>query len=293
MNISSQNKMIVFIAFLSLIQLAFISNIQTQTTLKVMSWNVRLDTPHDGKYAWDFRKEKFVEFFKAQKADLAGFQEVLHNQLTFAADHLTEYSYFGVGRTDGEKAGEYSPLFYKTERFDLLQGGNFWLSDEPVTAGSKGWDAAYERIVSWVQLFDKNSGDTLWFFNTHFDHIGEEARKNSALVILSKINELAKGQTTILTGDLNVKPDNEAYKILNNPPSLLLDSRKIALGSKMYEQTTFTGFDDDSSNDSLIDYIFHTQTLQPQSYEVLLPNTEGFYYSDHLPVVTVFNFNTK
>jgi endonuclease/exonuclease/phosphatase family metal-dependent hydrolase len=293
MDLTIKRKVIVFIAFTSIIQLAFFGNIQAQETLKVMSWNIRLDTPHDGKFAWDFRKEKFVAFLKEQKADLAGFQEVLHNQLTYTADHLTEYSWFGVGRTDGKMAGEYSPVFFKTERFDFLQGGNFWLSEEPETAGSKGWDAAYERIVSWVQLFDKNSGDTLWFFNTHFDHIGEEARKNSALLILSKINELTNGQTTILTGDLNVKPDNEAYKMMSNPPSLLFDSRKIAFGSKMYEQDTFTGFDDDPSNDSLIDYIFHTQTLQPHSYEVFLPNTDGFYLSDHLPVVTVFNLDTK
>lgn len=269
------------------------TNIKAQSMIKVMTWNIRLNTQNDGFHAWDFRKEKFAEFASEQKADIFGLQEVLHDQLIYTAHSLSEYSYFGVGRTNGKESGEYSPVFYKTDRFDFLQGGNFWLSEQPDSVGSKGWDAAYERIVSWVQLFDKDSGDTLWIFNTHFDHVGVEAQKNSASLIISRVNELASGQSVVLMGDFNVKPDNDVLKILSDAPLDLSDARLIVFGSEMYDQITFTGFDDDQSNDSLIDYIFHSESLQTESYKVLTPNSEGFYYSDHLPVIAVFRISTQ
>jgi endonuclease/exonuclease/phosphatase family metal-dependent hydrolase len=279
------------LGFLLLNLIIFNSNIKAQSTLKVMTWNIRLNTQSDGIHAWDFRKERLAEYLSKQNSDIFGLQEVLNDQLNYLAEYLPEYSSFGIGRTDGKKGGEYSPVFYRTERFNFLQGGNFWLSEQPESVGSKGWDAAYERIVSWVQLFDKESGDTLWIFNTHFDHVGVEARKNSAALIISRIIGLASDQSVVLMGDFNIKPDNEVLKILSDSPIRLSDSRSIAYGSKIYNQITFTGFDDDSSNDSLIDYIFHSESLRTESYKVLTPNSEGFYYSDHLPVVAFFAFN--
>ena len=141
--------------------------------------------------------------------DVVGMQEVVKNQLDDLKNRLPQYTALGVGRADGKEAGEYCSLFYKTDRFELIKNGNFGLSETPDTIGVKGWDAACERIVTWAILKDKTSGKKLAAFNTHFDHVGKVARRESAKLLLAKMHELAEGLPVILTGDFNGTVDSE------------------------------------------------------------------------------------
>ena len=130
--------------------------------VNVMSFNIRYDNPEDSLDNWEYRKERAANAIRFYDVDILGTQEVLHNQLEDLKQRLPEYGVIGVGREDGKEKGEYSALWYKKERFNLLDSGYFWLSETPEVAGSKGWDGACERIASWAKLQDKVSGKDLF-----------------------------------------------------------------------------------------------------------------------------------
>jgi endonuclease/exonuclease/phosphatase family metal-dependent hydrolase len=255
---------------------------QESATNTIMTWNIRLDTPYDGDNAWMYRKASFCEHLSEENADIIGFQEVLNSQLIDLQDCLSGYSYVGVGRADGKQGGEYSPVFFRLDRFTLIESGTTWLSNTPNIPGSVGWDAALERIVSWAKLADKKTGDTMVVMNTHFDHVGQKARENSALLMLELAKKLAPGSPLIIMGDLNADPDNPAYKRFISAG--LIDARIVATGFEG-QRATYTGFDDDPVNDALIDFILHSPHFETIDYVVRPVNNRGQYLSDHLPVV--------
>ena len=157
--------------------------------LDVLSYNIRYASPNDGPNLWKNRKGDMIETLSNINPDLLGLQEVLHIQLLELTNGMKEYSYIGVGREDGKTKGEYSPILYRKDAFDVLDSGTFWLSDTPSQI-SVGWDAALERICSYARFLHRQSGNEFWMFNTHFDHIGVLARANAARLILEKINAL-------------------------------------------------------------------------------------------------------
>lgn len=161
--------------------------------VNVMSFNIRYDNPEDSLDNWKYRKDRAANAIRFYDADIVGTQEVLHNQLEDLKQRLPEYGVIGVGREDGKEKGEYSALWYKKERFTLLDSGYFWLSETPEVAGSKGWDGACERIASWAKLQDMVSGKAYFALNTHLDHVGVVARREGVSLILDKVNELSNG----------------------------------------------------------------------------------------------------
>ncbi|MBK9292436.1 MAG: endonuclease/exonuclease/phosphatase family protein [Bacteroidetes bacterium] len=272
---------VLIISFVFLV-LAISLQAQKPQEFVALSWNIRLDTPYDGANAWAYRKEGFCNHLKAVDADVYGFQEVLHNQLLDLKACLNGYNFVGVGRTDGKTAGEYSPLFYRAERFDCIESGTKWLSPAPDQPGSVGWDAALERIVTYARLVDRLSGDTLMVMNTHFDHVGQKAREQSALLLMSFWQQLAGKGPAVIMGDINSDIQNPAYQVFMGAG--LEDARQVA-GQQEAMQATYTGFDDDPANDALIDFIFHSAHYCALAYQVQPVNHGGSYLSDHLPVV--------
>ncbi|MEC7446699.1 MAG: endonuclease/exonuclease/phosphatase family protein, partial [Planctomycetota bacterium] len=168
--------------------------------VKAMTFNIRNANPGDGPNYWGKRREWVAEFIGEQSPDVLGMQEVLKKQLDFLERRLPDYECYGVGRDDGKMAGEYSPIFYKKARFTRLDQGTFWLSTEPDKIGSRSWDAAITRICTWVQLQDRETERQIFVFNTHFDHRGEVARQESALLIRKRISESAKQLPWVLLG---------------------------------------------------------------------------------------------
>ena len=151
---------------------------------------------------------------EAFSPDLLGTQETLAFQRDDLVGRLPGYATFGVGRTDGQEDGEMMSIFYRTDRFEKLDGGHFWLSESPDVVGSKSWDSSLPRMASWLKLRDKKNNGAVWFVNTHFDHRGPEARLQSAKLIRRKVAELAGGQHAIVTGDFNAGADSDPYKAL-------------------------------------------------------------------------------
>ena len=164
-------------------------------SVTVMSYNIRLDTEADGINQWKNRTDKVATLLKKYNPDLLGVQEAMHNQMMDLQKELPDYAFVGVGRDDGKEKGEYSAIFYKKDKFEMLKQNTFWLSETPEVPGSKSWDAAITRVVTFAVLKDKSSGKSFIYSNTHFDHVGREARKQSATLIKIFLKGFIDGST--------------------------------------------------------------------------------------------------
>ena len=257
--------------------------VSTDSTLRVMTFNIRYNNPGDGEHAWPHRKERVASVIRFHEADLVGVQEALKGQIDDLEALLPEYAWIGVGRDDGVAAGEFSPIFYRQDRFELLEQATFWLSETPEVPGSKSWDAALTRIVTWGRFRDKTTEEMFYLFNTHFDHRGEQARTQSARLLLEKINALAGDALVIVTGDFNVVPTTEAYRVMVTE---LEDARHRSVTPPHGPEETSFGFTVEVGEQGRrIDYIFVHPDVRVQHYGVLTDHWHGHFPSDHLPVL--------
>ncbi len=264
-----------------------IMNFSLKNELTVISYNIRYDNPNDGENQWKYRKERVANYIKEIRPDIIGMQEVLDPQLVFLDVSLTEFSFVGVGREDGKTKGEYSPILYNSNSLSLLQTDTFWLSETP-TVISVGWDAALERICTYAQFEHKETGQKFWVFNTHFDHIGELARIQSAKLINQKVKMLNMNNSpVVITGDFNLTPDTAPIKIFQNTYKDVM--QKTPANANNYG--TFTGFDKLSNGEDRIDYIFQKGLKTLESTHIWLKTTSGGWASDHHPVQAIFSFN--
>jgi len=262
------------------------------TSLVVMTYNIRLNTPDDGVNAWPERKDKVIALMRNQKADIFGLQEVLVDQLRDIEKAFPEYGRIGVGRDDGKEAGEFSPVFFHKERFQLLNSGTFWLSPKPSTPGSRGWDAACNRVVSWGLFKDIKTGKSFGFFNTHFDHEGRMARRNSAFLLMNAVDSIAGKLPSVITGDFNSTPETEPMYIMTGRarPWLLFDDTRKFCPGRTGPSYTYTGFEVGAIPGQLIDYILVKHIKTVLSHTVIDENDGKYYPSDHLPVVARIAF---
>ena len=267
-----------------LVGVAFNQKPMAESTLRVMSYNIRYDNPEDGRNAWSQRKERVANLIRFYQADLIGLQEVLYRQLTYLEGQLDGYGRIGVGRDDGKQKGEFSPIFYAQEKLELLDNGTFWLSETP-DRPSVGWDASMERIATWGQFRYRATGDTVFFFNTHFDHRGEQARQESAQLLRQRINKQANNYPVILTGDFNSDPQSVPYQLLTDDKDLR-DALTISEIPPVGPDRSFSGFDvTDSLPGERIDYVFVTPQFSVQRHAIITSFSNGHFPSDHLPVV--------
>ena len=248
-----------------------------------MSYNIRYDITTSNASPWTERHTAIASQIKRFDVDIIGMQEVLVHQREQLLLDLPGYASVGVGRDDGINAGEFSPIFYKTDRFQLLVSSTFWLSPTPEIP-SKGWDAALNRISTYAQFVDLQSKDTFWVFNTHFDHVGETSRMKSAELILQKMKEVTKGtnQAVIFCGDLNLNDDHPTIMFLQ---SQLKDALLVSKQVKTKMNRTFNNFDLTTPASKRIDYIFTNSNVTVQSFETIVEPFGVSYPSDHFPIL--------
>lgn len=246
---------------------------------KVCTFNIKFDNPSDGVHQWDNRKEHIVNFVKMEDIDVMGMQEVLHSQIEYLEQNLSDYHRVGVGRDDGMSEGEYSPIFFKKERYQLIESNTFWLSPDTNKPG-KGWDAALPRICTWVKLYDRESKDTILYLNTHFDHVGVQARQNSVDVIIKAIEELNHTGKVVLMGDFNLEPDTEPIQKIVQ--SGFTDSFEAPL--KLGPKGTYNAFQITGDFTRRIDFIF-LKNAEATSYKTNSMVIDHTFLSDHFPVV--------
>lgn len=256
---------------------------RADSVVRVMSYNIRYNNPGDGVHAWPHRADRVANLIRYHAPDLFGLQEALVGQIEDLTARLPHYAWFGVGRDDGRAVGEGTPIFYRRDRFVLLAQGTFWLSETPEVPGSKGWDAAITRIATWGRFQDRRSGARFVFLNTHFDHMGQQAREHSARLILDRLRTLADGLPAIVAGDFNITPDNPAYATL---AGALEDARLRAVEPPHGPAETFFGFTvEPGAPGRRIDYVFVSPGVRTLRYATLTDQYHGHYPSDHVPVV--------
>ncbi len=260
-----------FLLIAALIAMAISAEAQNLT---VGSYNIRNDNQGDARRGngWAQRCSVICDQVEWHNLEVFGAQEVKRNQLDDMLKELPDYDYVGVGRDDGKDEGEFSPIFYKRDRFKLLDSGTFWISETPEKVGVKGWDAALPRICSYVHLRDKETKINFWFFNLHMDHVGVVARREGAKLVISKIKEMCNGESAIVTGDFNVDQHNEAYRTMLSG-GVMKDSY-VAAAKRFATTGTFNSFDANLFTESRIDHIFVTNNLEVTNYAVL---TDGYW----------------
>lgn len=274
-------KKIMFL-LLAVCMLAGCSEGEKKVKVRWATFNIRLDTPVDSLNRWGYRMERAAQFIKDAQLDVVGTQEVLHSQFEDLKRMLPEFEGVGVARDDGKTKGEYSSVFYRKDVFDALDSGTFWLSEYPDSVGLKGWDAACVRVATWVKLQHKETGKIVMAVNTHFDHVGVEARKQSALLIIRKIKEIVGDRAAVLTGDFNVTDQSDAYQTITTNEFVLKDAHKIAEKVSGVNYTFHNFTRQPLEKRSKIDFIFVTPHIRVLSSDIP-QEVEGALLSDHNP----------
>lgn len=272
---------------LSLVLLLMVSmaNAQRENAINIISYNIRLNVASDGENAWPKRKDNVKALVRFHDADILCVQEALPLQVDELLEN-TNYAMEGVGRDDGKRAGEFSAIYYDKSRFTKKDGGTFWLSETPEKP-SKGWDAALNRVCSWVRLYDKKNKKEFLVFNTHYDHIGVQARIESAKLLKRKIQEIAPKLPVVFTGDLNITPETAAIATIK---SFLIDAKEASIEPAYGPLGTFNAFKFDSPLKDKIDYIFVNKGFKVQKFGVLSDSKDLRYPSDHLPIIARLSF---
>lgn len=255
-------------------------------SLKVMTYNIRLDVASDGENAWAKRKGFLISQINFYEPTVFGVQEAKPNQMLDIDNNLIKYSFIGQGR-DGKNIGEYSAIFYDSTKVTFTNEHTFWLSETPEKI-SKGWDAAYPRICTYGLMSVLNSDEKIWVFNTHLDHKGNEAQLNGIKLIETEIKKVnTKNYPVIIMGDFNVTPESE---LISNLKINFNDSKELAGANAFGQQGTFNGFKFQDSIKNRIDYIFISKqaNINLKKYGVLTDSKDLKYPSDHFPVFVEF-----
>ncbi len=265
-------------------------DLQAQS-LKILTYNIRLDLASDGDNDWTHRREFLASQIKFYAPDIFGTQEGLPHQIEYLQKNLTNYGSESVGR-EGQGKGESTAIFYDKTKFLLEEHHTFWLSPTPDTV-SMGWDAACLRVCTALLLKNKSTKKQFWVFNTHLDHMGQLARSNGIELILKKIREFnAKNLPVIFMGDLNAEPNDVVITKVKNE---LIDTRELSQTKPFGPSGTFNGFKFNEPVTRLIDYIFISKTaaIRVKKHAVLSDNINLHYPSDHLPVLVELEFAKK
>ena len=269
-------------------------------SIRAMSFNIRLGVAKDGDNHWDKRKEIVVKTIQNYDADIVGTQETWEFQAKYLADSMPDYTYVGRSRQNDNK-GEQCGLLFRSDRFDKLIEGHFWLSETPDRPGSKSWDSSLPRMATWIKLWDRVNEKTLFVINTHFDHRGKLAREQGAIQIRDFVETLPKDSHVIVTGDFNASvgslpyvamfgdrdgKSEEAAKVISSP---VIDTFPACLREKDAPEGTFNGFKGTKSG-SRIDWIAATKNWKVISAEIDRSSFNGRYPSDHFPVTAELKF---
>jgi endonuclease/exonuclease/phosphatase family metal-dependent hydrolase len=235
------------------------------------------------------RRERALSVLSEQNPDLVGLQEVLSNQVDDLVAARADYEFFGVGRDDGVRAGEFAGMLFRRARFERIAGGHFWLSETPEVAGTVFPGSGSIRMVSWLRLHDRNVGRSFVWLNTHWDNASAASREQSASLIRERLPALAAASPILLTGDLNATETSTAVRTLIAGPPRLIDGYRQALPAAAADELTFHGFQGTTLG-SRIDFILHGPELVTRDAAIVRTSFQGRYPSDHYPVVATLEW---
>ena len=275
-----------FLLILAAVTIAAAPPAPTCEPLRVMTYNIRLDLESDGINRWSNRREQFIGQVRLMQPAILGLQEVVPGQKADLERALPRYQFLGVARDDGREKGEYSNLAIDRDIFRVQASGTFWLSPTPKVP-SKGWDAAYPRIATWAKLVRRSDGHRFLALNTHFDHVGQTARFESARQIVRWIGaNRSPGETVLATGDLNAEPGTPPLVELTGARLGLRDAKAVSKMPPVGPEGTFNNWVLVPPETRRIDYVLADPAVEVERYAVLAWHGEGGRpASDHFAVV--------
>ena len=251
--------------------------------MRIMSFNVLCGGK--GNRDWPGRSPLVIRTIYNYDPDTFGVQEAHIGWMNALKACLPAYDYVGVGRDDGKEGGEFSAVFYKKEKYELLDSGSFWLSETPARPG-KGWDAACVRICSWAKLKEKETGKIFVHLNTHLDHVGLVAMQKGAELVAKNGSEIAEGHPAFFTGDFNVTPESAPCRAVLDGG--FMDCRNVAKESD--KGITFHDFRYPEYQGTVIDYVFAKGDVTVEKFAVIRDTVDGDLPSDHYPVYADVEF---
>jgi len=265
--------------------------------LRVMSFNIRYsygkpqeaESKNDWNDAQFPRRERVIRLIRQYSPDLLGVQEARELQIIDLRAALPEFDFYGVGRDDGKAEGEFAGIFYRKERFSRKDAGTFWLSATPEQPGTSFYlvPNAVPRLASWLRLLDGQANRELFVLNTHWDHVSESARRQSATLIRQRLAAIAPDLPAIVLGDLNTPEDSTAYRELVEKGSpgerQLIDSYRAVHPQPSPEEATFHDWKGTTAG-SRIDFILHTNDFRATAADIVRVSHDGLWPSDHYPV---------
>jgi endonuclease/exonuclease/phosphatase family metal-dependent hydrolase len=262
--------------------------------VKVMSFNIRLSKGQDGPNVWNNRRDLVVDVIHRFDGDFLGIQEAWPDQVNDLSASLPSYRHLVRSRNADPSDGEATPLYYRRDRWELdaKEHGTFWLSETPEVPGSRNWWNPVPRIVTWGRFLDKQSGQGVYVFNTHFCHLSEWARRRSADLLARRIVQRKNPDPVIVTGDFNAGETSYAIRRLKgelSPSTIQLIDTFRALQPDAGQVATFNGLWFDKSGRK-IDYVFASPDVRVLDAQIVRDQRDGRYPSDHYPVTAVLLF---
>jgi len=270
--------------------------------VSAMSFNIRYGTAGDGENRWQNRRQMVFGLIGKYDPDVVGLQEALGFQIDEICKALPQYAMIGVGRDDGKTKGEYSAILYRRERFEVEQGGTFWLSDTPEVPGSITWGNACTRICTWARFVESKTGRAFYHYNLHLDHISQPSREKSVLLLAERIRNRKRSQPFVVTGDFNAGENNPAILFLKGKatvpgkdnanvenPVPMVDTFRV-LHPDANDVGTFNVFKGDKTGEK-IDFVLTTSDVQALDAQIIRDNVDGRYPSDHFPVTARLRFS--
>ncbi len=270
---------------------------EDNTPIRIATYNVRYNSSTDGDNAWIYRRDRVAEIIRIHNFDIFGAQEPYYEQLSDITRLSPNYAYVGLSRTGQAESGEFAPIFYHKDRIEILESGQFWLTEKDRTQPNTGWDAAQPRICVWAKVRHKIADKTFYVFNTHFDHIGTQAREESAKLLLELVPEMAGNLPFFLIGDFNFDQTHGNYSLLKNSTALS-DTYDIAREKINANRGTLNSFNPNNTSTGRIDHIFVNRKNTPTilKHQII---TDSYYdsrtemqrvASDHFPVMVDVKF---
>jgi endonuclease/exonuclease/phosphatase family metal-dependent hydrolase len=266
-------------------------------TLTVTTFNIRYDSGSgSGEDAWNAsvnpRRERVLATITASSSDVVGVQEALANQVDDLTSSLDDFDFFGVGRDDGMRAGEFSGIFYRRARLERIDGGHFWLSETPEVPGTVFSGSGSIRMASWLVLRDRVTTRDFLLLNTHWDNVSQTSREQSALLIRERLSSLGAGLPEVLTGDLNQAESNVAVTTLTSPEpdgAGLIDAYRAVHRTRAPDERTFHDFTGETTGER-IDFVLHSAGFVPLSAVIDRSQFDGRFASDHFAVTVTLGW---
>ncbi|WP_082926876.1 endonuclease/exonuclease/phosphatase family protein [Paenibacillus tuaregi] len=254
----------------------------TSKELRIMTYNLKCEVgvpPH----SWSDRREMVRDVIRRESPDLIGTQEGVFAQISDLLEMLPEYGLVGLGR-DGGSRGEYSAIFYKKERFQVLEYNHFWLSDTPNMIASATWGNMYTRMVTWARFKDLQTNQQFYHMNTHFDHESLNAREKSARLVIQEAQDFDSTLPVLLTGDFNTDVHSQPYNILTEEGSFK-DTWELTKTRFNEDLGSFNDFRDPQGGSERIDWVLGRGNMTVASAGIINDLADGRFPSDHFPVV--------